>query len=418
MPKIGKKVIIIITILIIFIIPFKSFAQNLNEEYDDLDYVWLEEEIKNAKEQVEPNINSKYAVIFDRSSKTVIFGKNEQTKVPMASTTKIMTAIILLENVSNISKKVEVSKQAASIGGSRLGLKTGDIITYNDLLYGLMLCSGNDAATQIAISVGGNIQGFADMMNKKAKDMGLQNSNFVTPHGLDNEKHYTTALELAKITDYALNIEKFAQVVETQNYIVTINGYPKTIRNTNELLGNLKGVNGVKTGFTNGAGRCLVTSVLRDNFNIITVVLGADTKKLRTSDSIKLIEYTYKNYELVDLKKLIEKEFENWNRVNQKRIKVYKGQDCYLQLELGPLKYNKYPVLKENLGNINVKINSNFQVEAPIKEKTIIGNIKVKLNTTEIEDIDILNTKKIERKTVIFYVKELILLYKWNINKI
>ena len=409
MQKIKK---IIIILLIIFSIPLKLLAQNLEEEYEDLDYVWLEQQIQNAKEQIEPKINSKNAVVYDRTSKTVIFGKNEQQKVPMASTTKIMTAIVLLENVESLDEKIEVTKQAASVGGSRLGLKTGDIITYNDLLYGLMLCSGNDAATQIAISIGGSLEGFANMMNKKAKDLGLEHTSFVTPHGLDNEKHYTTALELAKMADYALNIEKFAQVVATKIYTVTIDGYPKTIRNTNELLGNLDGVNGVKTGFTNGAGRCLVTSVIRDSFNIITVVLGADTKKLRTSDSIKLIEYTYNNYELADLQEVIDKIFGEWKQINEKRIKVYKGQKNHIDTVLGQLKYNKYPVLKGEKENINVKINSNLKLEAPIEENLKIGNIKVDLNTTEIMNVEILNGKKIERKNVFFYLEELMLLYK------
>lgn len=222
--------------LILINIVTVNFAVNLEDDYEELDYVWLEEEITKAKGANEPNINSKYAVIYDRTSKTVIWGKNEDREVPMASTTKIMTAIVMLENITNIEEKVEVCKQAASIGGSRLGLKTGDIITYNDLLYGLMLCSGNDAATQIAISIGGSVNGFANMMNEKAEEMGLEHSHFITPHGLDNEGHYTTALELAIMADYALNIEEFAKVVNTKSYTVSINGYPKSINNTNELL--------------------------------------------------------------------------------------------------------------------------------------------------------------------------------------
>lgn len=233
MKKIYKFLIVF---LIIINIPIINLTVDLEDNYEELDYVWLEEEITKAKEANEPNINSKCAVIYDRASKTVIWGKNEKQEVPMASTTKIMTAIVMLENVPNLQENVEVCKQAAGVGGSRLGLKTGDIISYNDLLYGLMLCSGNDAATQIAISVGGSIAQFADLMNEKAKEMGLSNSHFITPHGLDNEGHYTTALELAKMADYALNIEKFAKVVNTKSYTVNINGYPKNINNTNELL--------------------------------------------------------------------------------------------------------------------------------------------------------------------------------------
>ncbi len=162
-------------------------------------------------------------------------------------------------------------------------------------------------------------------MNKKAKELGLEHTSFVTPHGLDREGHYTTALELAKITDYAMKNQKIAQVVATRQYTVTINGYPKTISNTNELLGYLEGVIGVKTGYTSKAGRCLVTAVNRDGFEIITVVLGADTKKIRTQDSIKLIEYIYKNYKQVNVEEMVKKEYEAWCKVNKRRIIVYKG---------------------------------------------------------------------------------------------
>ena len=230
--KKARKILIFFTIITCMSLP--TFA--IDEDYEELDYIWLKEEVNKAKEAEEPKINSRYAVIYDRASKTVILGKDETREVPMASTTKIMTAIVMLENITNLNKKITVEKNAAAIGGSRLGLKTGDEITYEDLLYGLLLCSGNDAATQIAISVGGSIEGFAKMMNNKAEEMGLEHSHFVTPHGLDSSEHYTTAYELAVITDYALNIEKFAKTVSTKTYTVNINGNPKTINNSNELL--------------------------------------------------------------------------------------------------------------------------------------------------------------------------------------
>ena len=408
MSKIKK---ILIVMLIIICIPINKFAQDLDDEYEELDYVWLEEEIQNAKIQNDLKIDSRYAVIFDRASKTVIWGKNEEKEVPMASTTKIMTAIVMLENTERLNEKVEVCKEAANIGGSRLGLKTGDKITYNDLLYGLMLCSGNDAGIQIAVSIAGSVEEFAKMMNDKAKNLGLKHSHFITPHGLDNVGHYTTATELAIITDYALNIEKFAQVVSTKTYTVTINGYSKTINNTNELLGYLNGVNGVKTGFTNGAGRCLVTSVLRDNFNIITVVLGSDTKKIRTKDSVKLIEYAYNNYELANLEEMINDSFNKWRQINQKRINVYKGKQINVETILGELKYKKYPVLKNEKPNIYVDISSIKKIEAPVEKSTKIGEAKIMLNTTEITNVDILTKGKIERKNKFDYFKELLLLY-------
>ena len=244
-------------------------------------------------------------------------------------------------------------------------------------------------------------------MNKKAQELGLKNSHFITPHGLDEEEHYTTAYELALIADYALKIEKFSEVVKTKNYTVHINGYNKSITNTNELLGYLEGVNGVKTGFTNGAGRCLVTSVERNGFNIITVVLGADTKKFRTKDSINLIEYVYSNYELVNLEQLINQKFDEWKKINEKRIDIYKGKKEEIQTKLGEYKYKIYPIKKENIKDINIQTeNINTCFEAPVRKDLLIGKMILSVGKEELLDIDILTNEEIERKQIKDYIFE------------
>ena len=180
-----KKIIIILFINLLLIMQTNTFAYEIEEPTD---YIWLQEEIQNTSVNLtdEPKLNSRYAVVLDRNSKAILFAKNENQRVPMASTTKIMTAIVLLENLEidnnlSLNTQIEVCKQAGAIGGSRLGLKTGDKITINDLLYGLMLCSGNDAAIQIAVSIGESVEGFANLMNKKAEELGLKNTHFVTP---------------------------------------------------------------------------------------------------------------------------------------------------------------------------------------------------------------------------------------------
>ena len=185
-----------------------------------------------------------------------------------------------------------------------------------------MLRSGNDAAVALAEYVGKSVEGFAELMNNKAEELELNNTHFVTPHGLDNSDHYTTALELAKLTDYAMQNETFAKIVGTKSTSITINGHSIQINNTNELLGVLKGVVGVKTGFTNNAGRCLVTEVRRDGMDIITIVLGADTKNDRTKDSVKLIEYTYSNYKMYNVREKIIEKFNEWKNINSNRIQI------------------------------------------------------------------------------------------------
>ena len=338
-------------------------------------------------------------MVFDRASKNILFEKNGLKQVPMASTTKIMTSIVVLEN-ADLTDVVTVDKKAAGTGGSRLGLKTNDKITVHDLLYGLMLKSGNDAAVALAIHVGKSVEGFAEMMNKTAKEMGLVNSHFVTPHGLDAKGHYTTAYELACMADYALQNPKFKEIVSTKTYNVTINNQPRVISNTNELLGNLDGVYGVKTGFTNGANRCLVTACKRGNIDIITVVLGADTKKIRTQDSIKLIEYTYKNYQIVDLEKIIKEQFEKWKQLNEKRIYINKGKTNYIHIELEQIPYKTIMIKNTEIDNINIEVNSLYYLEAPVSKEEIIGNVKIKLKDKTISTLAIKNEIGIEKKNI------------------
>ena len=273
-----------------------------------------------------------------------------------------------------------------------------------------MLKSGNDAAVALAEHVGGGIEQFAELMNKKANEMGLVNSHFVTPHGLDQEKHYTTAYELAYMADYALNIPKFREIVSSKSYNITINARSNLIGNTNELLGNLSGVYGVKTGFTNGAGRCLVTACKRDNLDIITVVLGADTKKIRTSDSIKLIEYAYKNYQVIDIQKNIKEQFENWKYLNKNRIYINKAKENYMDLEIENLKYNKIAVKKEDIDNVKIEINSLYYLEAPVEENQVIGSAKVQIGDKIIGTLNIYNTKSIPKKKIFDYFIDFLLI--------
>lgn len=347
----------------------------------------------------EPILNSRIAVAYDRKSGNVIWGKDEHKKSAMASTTKIMTCVLVIENC-DLNQTITVSSKAAGIGGSRLGLKTNDKITMRDLLYGLMLKSGNDTAVAIAETVGGSVQGFAELMNQKAQQLGLENTHFVTPHGLDDPEHYTTAYELAKLADYALKNETFAKIVNTKNYTVTINGYPKAISNTNELLGYLDGVNGVKTGFTNNAGRCLVTSINRNGFEIITVVLQADTKKFRTADSIKLIEYVYKNYEYVNLKDLVNEKFDNWSLINKNRIIINKCKNENLQLYISQLDDDIIPVKKTDKDKIDIEINNLYYFEAPVEKNTVFGSLKVTLDGEVIDVIEIKNVDTVEKRDV------------------
>lgn len=403
------KKIKIITLILIVVMQFSTYvyADDIDEEEEDIsETISLQTEIEVSNQNNdEPVTNSRRCVIYDRVSKTVLYGKNENVKSAMASTTKIMTALVVLEN-ANLNDTVEVSKKAAGTGGSRLGLKTADKITVNDLLYGLMLKSGNDAAVALAEYVGENVEGFSILMNQKAEELGLKNTHFVTPHGLDNSEHYTTALELAKLADIAMENEQFSKIVGTKSITININGVPRQIYNTNELLGVLDGVVGIKTGFTNNAGRCLVTEVKRGDMDIITVVLGADTKKDRTKDSIKLIEYAYSNFEMVNIEEKIFEEFTNWKNINENRIEIIKAKQSKLSLALGEISLTNMAIKSTDIDKIEYEINTITQIEAPVEQYKKIGTMIVKLNEEIIESIDIITTRKIEKKGVWDYIKE------------
>ena len=355
-----------------------------------------------------PTINAKHSVILDRSSKTILYGKNENEKCKMASTTKIMTCLVVIENCNNLDQIITISKKAAGTGGSRLGLKTNDQITIKNLLYGLMMVSGNDAAVALAESVAGSVEDFAILMNKKAETIGLISTHFVTPHGLDEEQHYTTAYELAILTDYALSNDTFLKIVRTQNYTISINGYSKNLNNTNELLGYLEGVYGVKTGFTNGANRCLVTACKRGDLDIICVVLGADTKKDRTKDSINLITYAFNDFTLINLQEIINKDFETWKLNNSNSIIINKGLSSNLDLFLDTtqIPYEKKAINKLLTQKITTSISFSKNFEAPLKSNTIIGSMIISIDNTNLFSIPILNKNVSKRRNSLFYLRE------------
>ena len=361
----------------------------------------------NENKEKNPILNSRRYIIFDRLSKRAVYGKDIDKETAMASTTKIMTAIIVLENCNNLKEEFTIPEKVSHVQGSTLGLKKDDKITINDLLYGLLLRSGNDCAVALSIAIAENTENFISLMNKKAKDLGLTKTHFVTPHGLDDPNHYTTPYELALITDYALKNEKFAKIVKTVNYTIQINNVPKEIKNTNEVLcNNVEGVYGVKTGFTNNAGRCLVTSVKRNNLDFIIIVLAADSRKYRAEDTVKLINYAFKNYRYENLETEITEEFNNWQYINLERITVNKAQNK-LRVVLGNYKIKSLATNKD----ITFETNAISYKEAPIQKNEKVGNIIVKNGEEIIETIDILAANNVERRSIKDYYKMLLKVY-------
>ena len=215
-------------------------------------------------------ISAEKAILLDGVTGRVLYEKNADSQSLIASTTKIMTALVVCEQC-NVLDRMRIPKEAVGIEGSSMYLREGEVLTIQELLYGLMLSSGNDAAVALAIYCGGTVEGFAELMNDKARVLGLRNTHFCNPNGLDSPGHYSTARDLATLAAYAMENPIFAKTVSTK----TIRVGERYLRNHNKLLWQVEGADGVKTGYTKAAGRILVSSASRSDRRLVAVTLNA-----------------------------------------------------------------------------------------------------------------------------------------------
>ncbi len=303
------------------------------------------------------DVSAKAAVVINGDNGEIIFEKNANSRLSMASTTKIMTGLLLCE-YGNLEKEICVTKEMVQVEGSSMGLLPGDRVTLHDLLYGLLLASGNDAANVIATVIGGSPDGFAKLMNERARQMGLADTNFVTPSGLDDEKHYTTAYELALIAKEAMKNEEFSEAVSSKSAVLYYGNppYRRRLTNHNKLLNYDSSFVGVKTGFTKKSGRCLVSARKKQGKYVICVTLCAPND---WNDHKTLSEFGLNELKQVTFKP--EKEIE--------KIEVIGSNE--------PLKVNlsSFFVNTTSDDNIEFKVNLPKFLYAPIKKGEVIGNI-------------------------------------------
>lgn len=244
------------------------------------------------------SLSAESACLIDAESGRVLFGKSERVRMPMASTTKIMTALIALESGIPLDTAVTVPQAAVGVEGSSMYLVESERITFESLLYGLLLCSANDAAVAISIAVGGSVEHFVDLMNEKAASLGLSDTHFTNPHGLYDDEHYTSAYDLALLLSHAMKNEKFAAISGCEKKV-----FPKgedgvrVMINHNRLLSQYDGVIGGKTGFTKKSGRCLATCAERDGLRLVAVTLNAPND---WSDHASLYDFGFSSYEMVN----------------------------------------------------------------------------------------------------------------------
>ena len=242
-------------------------------------------------------------ISMELSTGAILTESNSHAKLPMASTTKILTAIIVIEDC-DLNEEITVPDEAVGVEGSSIYLKKDEKIDIRDLLYGLMLRSGNDSAVALAIHHSGSIENFASVMNERAKKMGAENSNFKNPSGLPDDEHYTTAYDLCTIACYAMKNETFKEIVSTKNH----KGKYRSFLNKNKILYKYENANGIKTGYTLKAGRCLVSSAEQNGMDVVCVVLNCPDMYER---SIDIFESCFKKFKLIKLNEGIVFNFNN-----------------------------------------------------------------------------------------------------------
>ena len=256
------------------------------------------------------------AVVMERSSGRVLFEQNADVHLPMASTTKIVTALTVI-NHANLDDVVEVSPKAVGIEGSSVYLRAGEHLTVKELLYGLMLRSGNDCAVALALHVAGSIEAFAEMMNETARESGCSDSHFVNPHGLHDDDHFTSARDLATLTCVALQNEAFQEIVATKTVRISNEGmeYDRVLVNKNKLLTSFDNADGVKTGYTKKAGRCFVGSATRCGMQVVVVVLNCSPMFEETADMLNAAFANYRLQNVIPQNKVCGSRIENGKRV-------------------------------------------------------------------------------------------------------
>lgn len=237
------------------------------------------------------NVSAVSAIVIEAQTGTVLWEQNSREKRAMASTTKIMTALLTIE-AGDLDREFTVDPLAIMVEGTSMGLREGDRVSRRDLLYGILLPSGNDAANAAAVSVSGSVTAFVKLMNSRARELGLNDTHFATPSGLDAEGHYTTAYDLAKLAAYALRDDTFREIVGCTSADVEFGNppYKRTLYNSNKMLKRYDGAIGVKTGFTDNARRCLVSAAERDGATLVAVTLNAPDD---WNDHTKMLDYGF-----------------------------------------------------------------------------------------------------------------------------
>ena len=338
---------------------------------------------------------AKSAIMMEASTGHVIFKKNENERLPMASMTKMMTLLLIMDNISSGNlkwdEKVKTSEHAASMGGSQIFLEPGEEMTVEELVKGICIGSGNDAAVAMAERIGGTEEEFVKMMNKKAQNLGLKNTNFVNACGLDDDNHYSSAKDMAVIAYELVKYDKILEYTGTyEDYLRKNSDKSFWLVNTNKLVRYYSGVDGLKTGYTKKAGYCITTTAKKNNMRLITVVMGEETSAIRNSETTQMLDYGFNSYEIdtilshntvLDTKKV--------EMGNNEKVKVVPKEDInVLNTKIGTKRNVKYKVEVKN-------------IKAPVKVGDVVGNIKVIEDGKNIMNVDVTVLNDVTKASII-----------------
>ena len=334
-------------------------------------------------EEVDLAPNAKAAIIVEASTGTILYQKNIHEKLPPASMTKMMGVLLVVESVEkgqiNWDDIVIVSENASSMGGSQILLETGEKMTVDDLFKGVAVASGNDAIVALGEKIAGTEEMFVKMMNDRAKELGLKNTNFKNPHGLEEANHYTSAYDISKI---ALELVKHPKVLEYtgiyEDYLRKGTNREFWLVNTNKLVRFNQNVDGLKTGYTKEAGYCLTATASKDGMRLITVVFGEPESSTRNKETTGMLDYGFSMY---SVEKLLSKDLKVGT------IKIYASdKETY---EIVPMKdVNILNNKTQEKRNVTYEINTKT-LSAPIKKGEVVGKLKIIENNKTIDEIDI-----------------------------
>ena len=350
-----------------------------------------------AEEDLTPTAKS--AILIDYATGEVLYEKNADERLAPASMTKIGSMLLIMEAIDSgklsLNDEVTISEEAASMGGSQIFLEAGEVYTVHDLLKGVAIASGNDAVVALAEKLAGSQGAFVDMMNERFKELGANNTNFVNAHGLDSEGHYSTARDMATIARELLKHEKILEYTSIyEEYLEKNDGTKTWLVNTNKLVRFYDGVDGLKTGFTESAGYCLTATAKKDDFRLISVVMGEDSTENRSSDTVKLLNYGFNTYKINTIKTKDEV---------LGKVRVERGKENFAEIVLLE---DATELLKntEDVSNyeFNLKVDT---IKAPVKPGDIVGSAEIIDNDGNIiDEVDVTVKKEIKKASLLDYM--------------